>query len=69
MDGPEGLSLNLLLSELGGPTKQVTATYVSHDYGGIALSAFSSALDEVDHSDAECRVGCARKSGMRKRKT
>ena len=44
-------------------------TYVSHDYGGVALSALSSALDEVDHSDAECRVGCARKSGMRKRKT
>ena len=42
----------------------MNATYISHDYGGVALSALSRALDEVDHSYAECSIGCAGKSEM-----
>ena len=44
-------------------------THVSHDYSRVALSALSRALDEVDHSYAECCIGCAGKSEMRKQNT
>ena len=60
--------LTFLITMVGLLSAPSSVTYISHDYGGVALRALSGALDEVDHSDAECRVGCTGKSEMRKTK-